>query len=111
MFARVLRPLEPSIARAGLQCCTNAGANHPGLNPNLRQPVQTNCCPNVNSRTPDGPAPVCKTFALPQTMVSPERPDCRFDLAMADLQQVVVKSTDIVRKRACPSPPKDSPDL
>ena len=29
--------------------------NHPGLNPNLSQPVQTNCCPNVNSQTPDAP--------------------------------------------------------
>ena len=29
--------------------------NHPGLNPNLLQFVQTNCCPNVNSRTPDAP--------------------------------------------------------
>ena len=64
-------------------------ASHLGLNPNLPQPVQTNCCPNVNSRTPDAPRKQEKHFTSakcptqppgthrPRRKVSPKCPDRR----------------------------------
>ena len=55
--------------------CARCTKIHPGLNPNIPQPVQTNKCPNVTNRTQTGV--VHYQRKMPNPTSSPKRPDRR----------------------------------